>query len=552
MGNFMGYSSATELFTAIGTKIKAKYTKPSGGIPKSDLATAVQTSLDQVSTNQTDVLYAINTGVKNALVINDRETDGSSTIHFSAKNGVVTVTGTCGSNTSFFSINFTGISGRFKLNGCPSGGSDNTYLQRIYTADGSLAIGIDRGSGTAEFTLDPNVKYQWAIRIQGNYAIQNRLVFRPMLYQADTDGSTFQTGSLPNHDLTHLEAEDRTALAEAVDSGAKNLLKCFDTYSAGGITQTSSNGVVSATWAAIGSSNAYCRINEDLKLTPGRYICTGLQVSNASHYLHLELDGTTVDDAVTTDGFEFTVPNTSGTYRLFLGVKANTAAQSSPITVKPMICAKAAFNISQKFVPYAKTNYDLTKYTDGCSLDTSGIKTNVSYDNINKNTFAAYDNTCVNKPTGNGYYCKTDKFSDTAEMQTLTSTSDGRMFTRVKRNGTWTGWNSVGIGHRVYCELTTSSYTHTYPIVWTDFNNYEPSGGAGVMNAGMYMIYIVTWSQTPAISIYAVAYSGASRSYATVQKIAGADADVTIVDKDTSSPKIQIVSTGKVEIVSLT
>jgi hypothetical protein len=67
MGNFMGYTSATELFAAIGNKIKAKYTKPSGGIPKTDLATAVQSTLDQVSTNQTNILYSLQTGVKNWL-----------------------------------------------------------------------------------------------------------------------------------------------------------------------------------------------------------------------------------------------------------------------------------------------------------------------------------------------------------------------------------------------------------------------------------------------------------------------------------------------------
>lgn len=44
---FMGYDNASELITAIGNKIKAKYTKPNTGIPKSDLATAVQTSLEK-------------------------------------------------------------------------------------------------------------------------------------------------------------------------------------------------------------------------------------------------------------------------------------------------------------------------------------------------------------------------------------------------------------------------------------------------------------------------------------------------------------------------
>lgn len=55
--NFMGYNNASELLTAIGNKIKAKYTKPSGGIPKSDLATGVQSSLgkaDSALQSETD------------------------------------------------------------------------------------------------------------------------------------------------------------------------------------------------------------------------------------------------------------------------------------------------------------------------------------------------------------------------------------------------------------------------------------------------------------------------------------------------------------------
>lgn len=194
----------------------------------------------------------------------------------------------------------------------------------------------------------------------------------------------------------------------------------------------------------------------------------------------------------------------------------------------------------------------MTQYTDGCTLDTAGAKTNTALNSINQNTFAKYASNVTDKPTSHYYYCKTDRFSDNAEIQTLTNCSDGRMFTRVKDNGTWSGWNAVGIGHRVYCELTTQVSTHNYTMLLTDFNNYAPNGTAGVMNAGMYMIYIVTWSQTPTISIYAVAFSGGARSYATVQKIAGADANVTITDKDTSDPKITVVSTGKVEIVALT
>lgn len=293
------------------------------------------TKVGQIETNQENILYAINTGVKNALVINDRETDGSGNIHFSAKDGIVTVTGTNGSNTSFFVINFTGISGRFKLNGCPSGGSDNTYLQRIYTADGSIAKGIDRGSGTDEFTLDSNVEYQFAIRIQSNYAIQNALVFRPMLYQADTDGSTFQTGSLPNHDLTRLEAEDRASLAEVVDSGAKNKIDIAD------VTTTGSSFVLD---------------HVAISLSAGSHVFSYTSNQSTSGDIELILrNGTTVlaDHTVTSKSgrieIPFTLASAADNITLY-SVRAGTYSDF-------MICTLAAWKVSQKFVPYRYDPY---------------------------------------------------------------------------------------------------------------------------------------------------------------------------------------------------
>lgn len=417
---------------------KGTYSKPSGGIPKSDLSSIVQTSLEkadsalqsetdptvplwakqsskpsytqdevsdgttykrvtqtekdtwsgkqnaltttqmqavnsgitsekvtQITTNQTDILYGLETGVKNALVIEDDEATGSGTIKYSVKNGVVTVTGTAGSNTSFYSFNFTGISGRFKLNGCPSGGSDNTYLQRIYTADGSIAMGIDTGSGTAEFTLNPNVTYQWVIRIQANYAIQNSLVFRPMLYQADTDGSTFQTGALPNHDLTRLESEDRAALAEEIDAGAKNKFTPIANTQAGITAVVNSDNSLNITWTAIGSSNAYCRINDNsLKLPVGTYVLSGLKESGTlKYYLHLEDSaGNIIGNLAynTPNGcLEFTVTDATRYYRVYVGVEANTSAQSTAKKIYPMICTKAAFAVSQKYAPFRLPNNNL-------------------------------------------------------------------------------------------------------------------------------------------------------------------------------------------------
>lgn len=66
-----GNKTASELALATPTDVAAKYTKPSGGIPKDDLASAVQTSLNKADTAlQTAPVTSVNgqTGAVNIAV----------------------------------------------------------------------------------------------------------------------------------------------------------------------------------------------------------------------------------------------------------------------------------------------------------------------------------------------------------------------------------------------------------------------------------------------------------------------------------------------------
>lgn len=321
----------------------------------------------QISTNQANILYSLNTGVKNALVIPDRTSEvNNSTLKFVSEKGIVTVTGTNASSTAFFTVNFTGISGRFKLNGCPSGGSDNTYLQRIYTADGSLAIGIDRGSGTSEFTLNPNVEYQWTIRINANYAIQNSLVFKPMLYQADTDGSTFQTGALPNSDLTRLEAEDRAALAEEIDAGAKNLWANGTSGTISGWRATFQIGQTLKKGTYIIYFDSLTSTDTDADTCQIIAINGTTQVSNSAQCPRGNKVYTILEISADANALWIYSSNSSGTGD---GDTANFT--------NGMICTKAAFIASQKFVPWQaipKVIYhNTTKFTASTTMTYTGI-----------------------------------------------------------------------------------------------------------------------------------------------------------------------------------
>lgn len=80
--------------------------------------------------------------------------------------------------------------------------------------------------------------------------------------------------------------------------------------------------------------------------------------------------------------------------------------------------------------------------------------------------------------------------------------------------------------------------TITYTMKTSDFSRLK--------GCGIYMIYIVDWSTTPKVSVYAAYYSGGNITYSGLTKIAGADANVSV-----SGDTISVTTTGKVQITAL-
>lgn len=112
-----------------------------------------------------------------------------------------------GSETAWNKIVETS-SGKFKLTGCPSGGSTGTYyLQCSGGADGHTSWyggGIDSGNGfTFSANIDSNKFYIYVCRIvivEG--CVCNNLVFKPMLRDANDVDETFRPYAMTNKELT--------------------------------------------------------------------------------------------------------------------------------------------------------------------------------------------------------------------------------------------------------------------------------------------------------------------------------------------------------------
>lgn len=95
-------------------------------------------------------------------------------------------------------------------------------------------------------------------------------------------------------------------------------------------------------------------------------------------------------------------------------------------------------------------------------------------------------------------------------------------------------------GKKVYEHyFGSTSGSDTFTISKSDF------GSGNLRNCGIYLIYRISWATAPAISIYAIAYSGSRVDYTTLQKIAGDDFDISVAQgvlTFTTAGKIQIIA----------
>jgi hypothetical protein len=141
---------------------------------------------------------------------------------------------------------------------------------------------------------------------------------------------TYQPYALPNSDLTYLEAEDRAALAEVVDSGAKNLATLATiSMSASGSSAENIAITLKAGSYAVSYDYTVTSRNVQLYFTGGGYTHECTSKSGSGHYEEI-----------------ITVPSDVTTY--YRVYSSGSAATVSNI----MVCTKAAFGVSKAFVPY--------------------------------------------------------------------------------------------------------------------------------------------------------------------------------------------------------
>lgn len=267
---------------------------------------------------------------------------------------------------------------------------------------------------------------------------------------------------------------NKTSISEILDAnGKKQLIPIFGTITNGNITYSQNGTAITVSGTKTAGTENYIAVYgstptyADLGLSAGDVI----KVKNDNSNVYVAIifwgsGGYSSTIPIQNETKEITLP--SNKEKILIRIAVLSGLSSVNETIHPLICKKELFDVSSEVTPYAKSNYELTQYTDGCSLGTVA-KSSGSLDNITKNSFEVYSASVTGKPVDNEGntsaftgLCKTDVYNSSEAMQTLTRLSNGHRWVRTKTAGTWNPWEQLG------ASCTTYSITPTAINTWTE------------------------------------------------------------------------------------
>lgn len=184
--------------------------------------------LEQIENNKTNILaVADQTTQYNLLPITKIETSQAGNLTIVESGGIITINGTQSGGIAAVGIPFNIKAGQYYVQGCPSGGSDNTYRVDIRTATGGTLYSNDYDYGTGFLlTVSTDTSLVYNIRLNDNNTYTNIKV-KPMIIPKelyDLGFTDFQPYALSNAELTTKEqTNENNILTLERLNGAKNL-----------------------------------------------------------------------------------------------------------------------------------------------------------------------------------------------------------------------------------------------------------------------------------------------------------------------------------------
>lgn len=460
------------------------YTKPSSApatpaIQTSDTANQAFGKLEfKADTNQTNILYALGKTGRNHFDLDmsvvkkwntsgtwngNVYTQGGLTFTFNS-DGTIDVSGTATERVNvvldvYYPLN-TEIGYRFHdldglvLSGCPTGGAWNKYSLSLQMTDSPwTSAAIDTGSGATinNSALPANTTFvAFYLTIYASYPTSS-FTFKPMFCTQEDwsiahDYTPYR--GAPNYDLTYREAEDRAGLVECVDGGAKNIIDVNNYSNLDNVTI--SNGVFTTQGDTLTTLrfDVYLRNGSTtlLKIVSAQSIS-----SNGVYYWEFVAPTGTNNVLIGHNGGTYNGRATINLTNLVAGqryaIQVNvTQYQNASGAFKwqdVMVCTKAAFGVSQKFVPYRMSYQDLCDKKDAALSTTS--KTSGSLDDIAENSFYFVTDGTTGRPVTEYGFVKTSVYTSSVMLQVFISYSGNAsnsslVYVRVKQSGTWQAW----------------------------------------------------------------------------------------------------------------
>lgn len=324
----------------------------------------------------------------------------------------------------------------------------------VYAHDG-LVEGVEQlaqaGDSAVEFEYTSAKKMEKPylfirVLIRGSHNFENETIYPMICTKAQWDIShAYEPYALTNPELTAKLTDDEAALVEIVDGGDKNKLLyngigakqgnaaniTFTYNSDGSITV---NGSVDST----GNAYVYLQLNGSSINAHGEPdFCTGDFVLSGcpknGNGLSLRTTGTGYDTSSDTGEGVVINPASSGvTVRIVIMVaKGNTV---SNLTVKPMICTKAAWQVSQTYEPYKPDDYVGTELQPGDNLN-----------NLSRGRYycrsAAISAQILNNPnTGSGFVVDHMYNGNAVQILYPVSSTNTIIYKRSYASSAWRPW----------------------------------------------------------------------------------------------------------------
>ena len=243
-------------------------------------------------------------------------------------------------------------SGAYTFSGT-TGGSSSTFMLGLYNTSASA---VKYQHTNAEETYTGNVSgFSLRVRVISGYS--GTFTVYPMIRPAAITDATFQPYAKTNRELTVLTDEDRAALVELVDGGAKNVAdmskSTFTTNAKDGVTVTLSGDMITSTGTSGSLTNQFHRILYDagkFLIPAGMWIA--VLIGTGTNAFRIEVNSSSYSDLVKgTFGnpVQFTIPEGDTESYACITQKPRTNCAG---TFKLMICTPAEWKISQTYQPY--------------------------------------------------------------------------------------------------------------------------------------------------------------------------------------------------------